>query len=118
MRGKRSAAAARDMLARRYDEAYATWAAQEAITAAMRDDLDGGPGDEADHATRRAQLDEQSALTSAMQAHLDDLKVALFRCEDGSYGLCEGCQKPIPAERLELFPAASRCVTCQARLER
>lgn len=30
---------------------------------------------------------------------------------------CEGCQKPIPLERLDLFPDATRCAECQASAE-
>jgi DnaK suppressor protein len=117
MKGRRSAAAARKTLARRYDEAYLAWMTQEALTTAMREDLLGGPGDEADIAARRAQLDEQNALTTTMRTHLDDLTVALRRCDEGSYGRCETCQNKIPDERLDLFPAATRCVSCQARRE-
>lgn len=31
--------------------------------------------------------------------------------------LCEACRKPIPVERLEVFPDAKRCVGCQDRSE-
>ncbi|QEG34580.1 TraR/DksA C4-type zinc finger protein [Bythopirellula goksoeyrii] len=27
--------------------------------------------------------------------------------------ICEICRKPVPPERLEIFPSARRCVTCQ-----
>jgi hypothetical protein len=38
--------------------------------------------------------------------------------DDGCQGRrCEVCGQPIPAERLELFPNAQRCATCQARNE-
>lgn len=32
--------------------------------------------------------------------------------------LCEGCQRPIPAERLEALPKAMLCAPCQARQEK
>jgi DnaK suppressor protein len=118
VRVRRSAATARKTLTRRFDEAYAAWAEQDAVTSAMREELDAGPGDEADLASRRAQLDEQFVLAGAMRSHLDDLAVAIARCEGGSYGVCQGCNRNIPAARLDLFPAATRCVACQARSER
>lgn len=31
--------------------------------------------------------------------------------------LCEGCRKPIPPERLEALPEATRCLACQAKSE-
>jgi RNA polymerase-binding transcription factor DksA len=107
-----------DVLVRRYDEVYAAWCRQIAIGAAMRAGRDGGPGDEADHASTSAQLDEQDALTSVLRTRLDDLAIALERCGDGSYGRCEECGCVIPADRLELFPAAYHCVSCKQRRER
>src|SRR4051794_1818822 len=91
VRARRSAAAARKTLTRRFDEAYAAWAEQDAIASAMREDLDVGPGDEIDQASRRAQLDEQAVLAGAMRSHLDDLAVAIARYDGGTYGVCQGC---------------------------
>lgn len=31
--------------------------------------------------------------------------------------LCERCRKPIPPERLEVFPDSKRCVACQSKAE-
>jgi DnaK suppressor protein len=107
-----------DVLVRRYDEVYAAWRRQIAIGAAMRTGRDGGPGDEADHASTSAQLDEQDVLTSVLRTRLDDLATALERCDNGSYGRCEECGSVIPADRLELFPAATHCVGCKRRRER
>ena len=118
VRVRRSAAAVRKTLTRRFDEAYAAWTEQDAVTSAMREDLDVGPGDEADVATRQAQMNEQAVLAGAMRSHLDDLAVAIARYDGGTYGVCQGCQRSIPAARLDLFPAATRCVACQERQER
>ena len=107
-----------DVLVRRYQEVYAAWSRQTAIGAAMRTGRDGGPGDEADHASTCAQVDEQDALTSVLRTRLDDLAIALDRNDNGSYGRCEECRCVIPADRLELFPAATHCVRCKQRRER
>ena len=104
-----------DVLVRRYDEVYAAWKRQKAIGAAMRASRDGGPGDDADHASTSTQVDEQDALTGVLRTRLDDLATALERCDDGSYGRCEECGSVIPADRLELFPAATHCVRCKQR---
>jgi DnaK suppressor protein len=37
---------------------------------------------------------------------------ALRRIEDGSYGVCAGCERPIPYERLLVFPETVRCAEC------
>ncbi|MGH2794788.1 MAG: TraR/DksA C4-type zinc finger protein [Actinomycetota bacterium] len=49
---------------------------------------------------------------------LEDAEHALHRLEDGTYGICEGCGRPIPPERLEAQPAARFCVEDQQRFER
>jgi DnaK suppressor protein len=55
-----------------------------------------------------------AALLAQARDHLADLDRALERLEQGDYGRCEECGEPIPAERLEVRPAASTCVRCAA----
>ncbi|MET7763006.1 TraR/DksA C4-type zinc finger protein [Streptomyces sp. NPDC005393] len=55
-----------------------------------------------------------AALLAQARDHLADLDRALERLERGEYGRCERCGEPIPAERLEVRPAASTCVRCAA----
>jgi DnaK suppressor protein len=43
---------------------------------------------------------------------------AMQRAVDGQYGLCEDCERPIPGERLKVWPEATRCVECQRRHEK
>jgi RNA polymerase-binding transcription factor DksA len=43
-------------------------------------------------------------------AMLEDIRRARQRIADGTYGVCEVCGKPIPKERLEVRPWATRCV--------
>ncbi len=52
---------------------------------------------------------------------LDELRAidaALLRVADGSYGVCEACDKPIDVKRLSLTPQALRCIDCQTIFER
>jgi DnaK suppressor protein len=106
----------RDLLSRRYDDAYEAWTRQDLLVDAIRAGS-AGPGDEADHAMNHAQLEEQVAAVDALRAQLDHLGVAIERTETGSYGRCAGCGGAIPAGRLKLFPAAIHCVTCKQQLE-
>ncbi|MFD3732054.1 TraR/DksA family transcriptional regulator [Streptomyces sp. NPDC058632] len=46
---------------------------------------------------------------------LKEIDEAFARVEDGSYGTCLGCAKPVPAERLEILPHTRYCVSCQSR---
>ena len=43
---------------------------------------------------------------------LRDIDGALSRLEDGTYGVCVTCGKPIGEERLELLPATIVCADC------
>jgi len=42
---------------------------------------------------------------------------ALQRLAQGRYGRCEGCGKPISAERLRALPEALRCLACSRAAE-
>lgn len=55
-----------------------------------------------------------AALLAGARDHLTELDRALERLGSGEYGRCEKCGKPIPAERLEIRPAAGTCVPCAA----
>ncbi len=43
---------------------------------------------------------------------------ALHRIEDGSFGVCEVCDEPIPEKRLEAMPLCILCVPCLERQEK
>jgi len=66
---------------------------------------EAGPGEEA--------ADLMSAQRETLQRVLKEIDAAFARVEDGGYGTCQGCAKPIPAERLEILPYARYCVPCQ-----
>jgi DnaK suppressor protein len=51
-------------------------------------------------------LDRESAL-------LRDLRAALRRIQDGTFGVCMQCESDIPPKRLAAVPWASRCIQCQ-----
>jgi DnaK suppressor protein len=106
-----------DLLTQRYDEAYEAWTRQDAVVDAMRSCVDGGLGNDTDRANASAQLDEQDARALALRRQLDDLAIAVEHSEQGSYGRCDRCGGTISADRLELYPAASRCLACDEALE-
>ncbi|HSN07288.1 MAG TPA: TraR/DksA C4-type zinc finger protein [Candidatus Angelobacter sp.] len=43
---------------------------------------------------------------------------ALARLEDGTYGICERCGRPIGKLRLQAFPRVTLCVSCKQLEER
>ena len=46
-----------------------------------------------------------------------DTDQALLRIEEGSYGICARCNKPIDERRLEAIPTARYDAECQTQLE-
>ena len=53
-----------------------------------------------------------------LEKTLDDINSALKRIEDGSYGICKYCKKPISAKRLLARPVASACIACKTELQK
>jgi DnaK suppressor protein len=48
---------------------------------------------------------------------LAEVNDALARIENGTYGRCENCHRPIPKERLEAVPYARYCIRCARKLQ-
>lgn len=66
-------------------------------------------------AFERSQL---GTLVAQARQQLAEVEAALDRLDDGSYGTCESCGRPIVPERLLARPAARTCVDCAGRLSR
>lgn len=45
------------------------------------------------------------------------INLALERFEQGRWGICEMCEKPIEQKRLTAWPCVEYCIDCQAKLE-
>jgi DnaK suppressor protein len=57
----------------------------------------------------------QVAVHDRLQVTLADVRRALEKLDDGSYGRCDVCGEPIGEERLEVLPWAVLCVRDAAR---
>lgn len=59
---------------------------------------------------------QNQSLTQGLQDRerikASQLTEALQRIEDGTYGICTGCEGPIRYERLMLFPETRTCSAC------
>lgn len=58
------------------------------------------------------------SLMANDEGTLSEVEAALERIEDGQYGNCEGCSKPIKKTRLNAIPYASLCIECAQSRER
>ena len=72
----------------------------------------------ADIATETFEREKDESILEQVEGELTDIDHALARIEDGTYGTCEACGKPIGDARLEAVPTARFCVEDQARAER
>lgn len=84
------------------------------IVAAARD---ANADDEHDPegATIAFEREQVGALLAQARRSCDDLRAALDRVGQGTYGHCEGCGAPIGEARLEARPTARSCIACASR---
>jgi RNA polymerase-binding transcription factor DksA len=52
------------------------------------------------------------ALKQRAENKARSLEVALRKAEEGDYGICEVCGRPIDPARLAILPHTKRCITC------
>jgi RNA polymerase-binding protein DksA len=72
----------------------------------------------AEGATAEADRESDSLLVDAQGRLIFEIEQALQRLDEGRYGVCEACGRPIEGRRLEVLPYARFCLQCQARQER
>jgi DnaK suppressor protein len=75
-----------------------------------------GADDEHDPEGSSTAFDRQhvAALIRQARDQLAGIARAEQRVDDGSYGTCERCGRPVGAERLAARPAAATCIGCAA----
>lgn len=93
--------------------------ARLAELAKRSDEIEGdlrGPLD-ADFSEQAVDLADDEALEGVddvLRAEAAQIRAALARIENGTYGICANCGAAIGAERLEAQPVATRCIKCAA----
>ena len=56
-------------------------------------------------------LDRQASLVRQIRS-------AIHRIEDGTYGICRECEEEIAPKRLQAIPWAQLCIQCQGAADR
>lgn len=69
----------------------------------------------ADSSQVTAERGEAEALAKSLKETLAGVEHALAKFEDGTYGRCESCGRPIASARLEAKPAARLCIDCASK---
>jgi len=72
--------------------------------------MEADPNDQAD---QMEEFGNNNAILTDLEARYNDVRAALARIEEGTYGTCEVAGEQIEEERLEADPAAR---TCKAHL--
>ena len=77
----------------------------------------GGDQHPADHATDLLDIELDHSLEENAENVIAEIDEALWRIEEGTYGMCAVCGKKIPEERLEAVPYATLCLDDKRRQE-
>ncbi len=80
-------------------------------------DLSSLPLHMADMGTDSNEQDVTLGLMESENEELQQIDEALERIEDGTFGICDECDKNIPKTRLKAIPWACLCVVCKAKEE-
>lgn len=59
-----------------------------------------------------------SAIKDELNTKARQIKKALAKVKDGTYGICEDCGKMIDTDRLAVFPEATKCIKCEKKREK
>lgn len=115
------------------DDSRARLAEEQQRLQSIKQELDGVRGEDqsesthelssydqhpADVATETYEREKDLSILDSVEGELADIEHALQRLDDGTYGTCEACGKPIGDERLEAMPATRYCLEDQGLAER
>jgi RNA polymerase-binding transcription factor DksA len=69
-------------------------------------------GDSSEQAQERENDEVVDAIGNETRQSLREVRAALDRIADETYGICEKCRGNIPLGRLQALPEATRCLKC------
>ena len=94
------------------------------LTEATRNTVEEYSGDHstyslhmADQGTDAGEREKAFLLASREGRYLRYLDRALVMIDEGTYGYCTECNKPMQKQRLELVPTARLCIDCKHKEE-
>ena len=69
----------------------------------------------ADSSQVTAERGEAEAKATSLREALEDVKHALTKFDEGTFGTCESCGGQIAEARLEAMPSARYCMDCASK---
>ena len=71
--------------------------------------------DSADGGAMAYEFEKELSVDRNTRDILAQVRQAILAVEDGTYGTCRVCNRPIPVARLRVLPHTSLCVQCASR---
>lgn len=97
----------REKLARQLEQ-------NRASAPAVGEAKEGSPyGKKEEGASEAFELEKRLALEKRLMGTLAEVEHALRKFEEGTYGVCDTCGRPVEIERLEVLPQANLCLNCK-----
>jgi DnaK suppressor protein len=91
---------------------------EQGLADLIRDSGDGAGDDQADAGSKTFEREHEMSLANNARDMLEQVRQALGRIDDRSYGVCITCGKGIGKMRLQAFPRATLCMSCKVAEER
>lgn len=87
---------------------------EEARLAQASSDRSAEPAN-AESGSAAAEFETAMSMVRNLEQVLTQIEDALDRIDQGTYGICVECGKPIPVERLDALPYTRFCVACASK---
>jgi len=81
----------------------------EVIEDDLRHPLDA---DSSEQAIDLADDEALAGVDDVLRQEIREIREALLRIENGTYGICSSCGDDIRQERLAVMPTATKCIKC------
>lgn len=78
---------------------------------------DDGINDLGETAHHVEQTELHSQLAAFESRELRQIEAAIQKMREGTYGICDRCEKAIPIARLQALPFTTLCIDCQRKRE-
>jgi DnaK suppressor protein len=75
-------------------------------------DKTGSSRERTEIADAATEYERHLALGIQKKSNLDLIERALYKIDEGSYGICDDCSKVIDPARIEILPYANLCIDC------
>ncbi|HEX7889738.1 MAG TPA: TraR/DksA C4-type zinc finger protein [Ramlibacter sp.] len=108
----------RNILELRYNRLLSELEADRAKAVASISLAEGRRGEADERPAAMQEAGVANAELSRDRHELEAVQQALARFDSGDYGTCVACGRRIPWARLQIAPAAARCLDCQQSHER